>query len=74
LIIGLAFLVFWLLGLGFSFTLGGFIYVSLVFGLILIGVWIVLVIVSFVIHLVKRNQGLKAENVRRGGPSTGGAK
>jgi len=36
LVIGIILLVLWLLGLGTSYTLGGFIYVALVIGLILV--------------------------------------
>ncbi len=36
LIIGIVLLALWLLGLGSSYTLGGFIYVALVIGLILV--------------------------------------
>lgn len=36
LIIGIALLALWLLGLGSSYTLGGFIYVALLVGLILV--------------------------------------
>jgi hypothetical protein len=36
LIIGIALLVLWLLGLGSSYTLGGFIYVALLVGLLLV--------------------------------------
>ena len=36
LIVGIVLLVLWLLGLGSSYTLGGFIYVALVIGLILV--------------------------------------
>ena len=36
LVIGIILLVLWLLGLGTSYTLGGFIYVVLVIGLILV--------------------------------------
>jgi Family of unknown function (DUF5670) len=36
LIVGIVLLVLWLLGLGASYTLGGFIYVALVIGLILV--------------------------------------
>jgi hypothetical protein len=38
LVVGIVLLVLWLLGLGTSFTLGGFIYVALVIGLILVAV------------------------------------
>jgi hypothetical protein len=41
LIVGIALLVLWLLGLGTSYTLGGFIYVALVIGLILVVVALV---------------------------------
>ena len=41
LIIGIVLLVLWLLGLGTSYTLGGFIYVALVIGLILVAVALV---------------------------------
>ena len=41
LIIGIVLLVLWLLGLGTSYTLGGFIYVGLVIGLILVAVALV---------------------------------
>ncbi|MGA2763719.1 MAG: DUF5670 family protein [Spirochaetia bacterium] len=36
LIVGIVLLVLWLLGLGSSYTLGGFIYVALVIGIILV--------------------------------------
>jgi len=36
LVIGIVLLVLWLLGLGSSYTLGGFIYVALVIGIILV--------------------------------------
>jgi hypothetical protein len=36
LVIGIVLLLLWLLGLGSSYTLGGFIYVALVIGLILV--------------------------------------
>lgn len=36
LVIGIVLLVLWLFGLGSSYTLGGFIYVALVIGLILV--------------------------------------
>jgi hypothetical protein len=38
LVVGIVLLVLWLLGLGTSYTLGGFIYVALVIGLILVAV------------------------------------
>jgi hypothetical protein len=41
LIVGSVLLVLWLLGLGTSYTLGGFIYVALVIGLILVVVALV---------------------------------
>jgi hypothetical protein len=41
LVIGIALVVLWLLGLGTSYTLGGFIYVALVIGLILVVVYFV---------------------------------
>lgn len=41
LVIGIILLVLWLLGLGTSYTLGGFIYVALVIGLILVVVSLV---------------------------------
>ena len=42
LIIGIALLALWLLGLGSSYTLGGFIYVALLVGLILVMVSLVM--------------------------------
>ena len=41
LIVGAALLVLWLLGLVSAYTLGGFIHVALVIGLVLVGVWVV---------------------------------
>jgi Family of unknown function (DUF5670) len=41
LVVGIVLVVLWLLGLGTSYTLGGFIYVVLVIGLILVAVSLV---------------------------------
>ena len=41
LIVGIVLVALWLLGLGTSYTLGGFIYVALVIGLILVVVWLI---------------------------------
>jgi len=41
LIVGIILLVLWILGLGSSYTLGGFIYIALILGLILVVVSLV---------------------------------